>query len=144
MMVIKMIKKIFLVELFLLTYIAFHIRYFSWFSNICKKEVRMYFKTKTNCDFSYQKSQFCRGYLEYFNIFSKFEIPWIHFPYLVTLVLPWDYIAIVTFLTFYFFILMYPSQFGTCYRMFKRDVNISQWGQKMLWICTSILVWISS
>ena len=31
---------------------------------------------------------------------------------------------------FIFFILMYPSQFGTCYRMFKRDVNISQWGQK--------------
>ena len=124
---------------------AFHIRDFAWFSNIGKKEVRMYFKTKTNCNFSYLKSQFCWGYLEYFKKNSKFEIPWIHFPYHITLVLPWDYIAIMTFLTFFiFFILMYPSQFGTCYRMFKRDVNISQWVQKTLWIRISILVWTLS
>ena len=56
----------------------------------------------------------------------------IHFPYHVTLASPtvrlYSYYDLPNFL---FFILMYPSQFGTCYSTFKLDVNTTQWGQKL-------------
>ena len=117
---------------------AFHIRDCSWFSNICKKEVRMYFKTKTNCDLSLNKFRIFQYFFQVWNSMNSLSLS----PHSSSTVRLYSYYDLPNF--FIFFILMYPSQFGTCYRMFKRDVNISQWVQKTLWIRISILVWTLS